>query len=87
MKLTALECQKEGITFAGVHDSYWCHAGDTARMGQILRTQFIKLHSSPLIFSLHYNFITRYPHLTFPKIPAPGTFDLNQVQDSTYFFS
>mmetsp|Transcript_41821 Transcript_41821/g.63939 ORF Transcript_41821/g.63939 Transcript_41821/m.63939 type:complete len:169 (+) Transcript_41821:3059-3565(+) len=28
MMVTALECSKQNITFAGVHDSYWTHASD-----------------------------------------------------------
>ena len=37
MMLTALECEKEGITFAAVHDSYWTHPSDITRMNAILR--------------------------------------------------
>ena len=87
MKLTALKCFKEGINYAGVHDSYWTHAADVTRMNAILRTQFINLHESPLIDDLHDNFIKRYPNKKFPKIPEPGTFDLKEIEKSTYFFS
>lgn len=61
MMLTAIQCKKEGITFAGVHDSFWTHPADVDRMGQILRDQFIELHSAPLIDSLRDGFVTRYP--------------------------
>jgi DNA-directed RNA polymerase len=27
MMLTAIACNKAGLSFAGVHDSYWTHAG------------------------------------------------------------
>ena len=37
MMYTALECQKRGIIFAAVHDSYWTHACDIDDMGEILR--------------------------------------------------
>lgn len=87
MMLTALNCKREGITFAGVHDSYWTHAADVKRMNEILRSQFIKLHGSPIINSLHDNFVSRYPHQKFPRIPELGDFDLNEVKQSTYFFS
>jgi len=87
MMFTALECEKEGITFAGVHDSYWTHAADVERMGSILRRQFINLHGSPLIADLNENFVSRYPHHKFPRIPKQGDFALEEVQDSTYFFS
>ena len=87
MMFTALQCQKEGITFAGVHDSYWTHAADVDRMGSILRRQFINLHGSPLISDLNETFTSRYPHQKFPRIPERGDFALEEVQDSTYFFS
>lgn len=85
--LTALKCREEGITFAGVHDSFWTHPSDIERMNYLLRQEFIKLHSSPLIQNLYDNFKTRYPHKEFPPIPQPGDFDLNEIQKSTYFFS
>lgn len=76
-----------GITFAAVHDSYWSHACNTVKMGAILREQFVKVHSAPLLETLNSNFISRYPHEKFPKIPARGTFDLEEVKKSTYFFA
>jgi DNA-directed RNA polymerase len=62
MMLTAVKSMREGIVFAGVHDSYWTHASDVHRMSHILREQFINLHGSPLIYDLHDNFVSRYPH-------------------------
>lgn len=56
-------------------------------MNKILREQFVRLHGSPLLENLQDNFLTRYPHEKFPKIPTRGTFDLNEVKNSTYFFS
>jgi len=56
-------------------------------MGQILRKQFIAVHSSPLITTLSDNFARRYPHRNFPKIPKRGDFDLNEINEATYFFS
>lgn len=41
MMFTALACRDENITFAAVHDSYWTHACDVDRMGEILREQFV----------------------------------------------
>ena len=61
MMFTALECRKQGITFAGVHDSYWTHAADVSNLNSILRNQFVDLHGSPLIETLHNNFSSRYP--------------------------
>ncbi len=38
--------------FAGVHDSYWTHAGTVDHMNRILREQFVELHSRPLLQNL-----------------------------------
>jgi hypothetical protein len=44
MMRTALACAKEGVTFAGVHDSFWTHAGDVGAMAALLRDEFASLH-------------------------------------------
>jgi DNA-directed RNA polymerase, mitochondrial len=87
MMLTSLRCKEEGITFAAVHDSYWTHPSDITNMNRILREEFVKLHSSPLIHNLNENFTSRYPHEKFPEVPKQGSFNLNNVKESTYFFS
>jgi|LauGreDrversion4_2_1035121.scaffolds.fasta_scaffold42902_5 DNA-directed RNA polymerase len=76
MMYTALECQDVGITFAAVHDSFWCHAANISPMNRILRKQFINLHGSPLLEGLYENFTSRYPKEKFPEIPNRGEFDL-----------
>ena len=87
MMLTAIECYQKNITFAAVHDSYWTHASDVRLMNKILREQFVDLHGSPLIHMLNENFESRYPHEKFPAIPEQGDFNLEEVKESTYFFS
>jgi DNA-directed RNA polymerase len=49
MMLTTIECKKQGITFASVHDSFWTHACDIDKMSDVLRQSFIQLHSQPLL--------------------------------------
>jgi DNA-directed RNA polymerase, mitochondrial len=56
-------------------------------MNNILRQQFINLHGSPLLENLYANFLARYPKEKFPEIPKRGSFELEEVQKSTYFFS
>jgi DNA-directed RNA polymerase len=34
---TAIECDKLGIYFAAVHDSYWTHAADVEVLHDVLR--------------------------------------------------
>ncbi|KRX08397.1 hypothetical protein PPERSA_08596 [Pseudocohnilembus persalinus] len=84
---TARECTKEGIVFASVHDSYWTHAADVERMNVILREQFVKLYSEPLLENLLKSFQKRYPDIDFPKIPERGKLDLEMVKGSSYFFN
>jgi DNA-directed RNA polymerase len=84
---TALQCKKEGITFAAVHDSYWTHAGTIDRMNELLRDEFIRLHSQPLLENLKESFVTRFPQIDFPEIPARGEFRLENVKKSLYFFA
>jgi len=84
---TAVECKKEGIAFAAVHDSYWTHAGTIDRMNEILRDQFIKLHGQPLLENLKESFERRFPQISFPDIPKRGDFHLKNIKDSIYFFA
>lgn len=45
MMMTAVACRKAGLAFAGVHDSFWTHAGSVDEMNKILRDSFVELHS------------------------------------------
>lgn len=86
MMMTALACRDEGITYASVHDSFWTHACSVDKMNFILRDQFIKLHSQPLLEELREFFIEKYA-LDFPVVPKRGNLDLNLVAQSKYFFN
>ncbi|EFN51901.1 hypothetical protein CHLNCDRAFT_27382 [Chlorella variabilis] len=87
MMLTAIACQQEGIDFAGVHDSFWTHAGTVERMNELLREKFIELHQQPLLEQLLEEFKRLYPTVDFPPIPPKGTLDLDQLRQAAYFFS
>lgn len=86
MMLTALECDKRGISFAAVHDSYWTHGCDIPEMNTILREQFVSLHSKPLLEDLQELFRLRHPGIDFLPLPERGDLDLEVVKDSPYFF-
>ncbi len=86
MMMTALDCERRGVTFASVHDSYWTHAGSMDEMNIALREQFIKLYSVDLLAKLHAELQERY-QLRLPPPPKRGTLDLERVRDSLYFFS
>ncbi|KAI6650343.1 DNA-directed RNA polymerase, mitochondrial [Oopsacas minuta] len=94
MMLTSLNCQREGVTFVSIHDSYWTHASTVDAMGRILRDQFILLHSQPILEDLASHFLSVYGDklsekaVTFFKnIPSKGNLDISQISDSKYFFS
>ena len=76
-----------GLQFAGVHDSFWTHAQNVPVMNRILREQFIKLYSQPLLEELRDSFIEQYPTAEIPPLPSKGNLDLHSLLDATYFFS
>ncbi|XP_003577161.2 DNA-directed RNA polymerase 1B, mitochondrial [Brachypodium distachyon] len=87
MMMTAVACNKQGLYFAGVHDSYWTHACDVDTMNKILREKFVELYDAPILENLLDSFETSFPTLRFPPLPERGDFDLNDVLQSPYFFN
>ncbi|KAL0275039.1 UNVERIFIED_CONTAM: hypothetical protein PYX00_003026 [Menopon gallinae] len=100
MMLTALNCERAGITFAAVHDCFWTHPSTVDALNVICREQFVALHSQDILKSLSTYFISRYHQRkqlpkTTPKlglnvlraVPKTGNLDLKQVLNSVYFFS
>ncbi|CAH8483814.1 unnamed protein product [Schistosoma haematobium] len=49
MMLTGLQCLKEGIVFASVHDCFWTHAATVDKLNRICREEFIALHSQSIL--------------------------------------
>ncbi|KAK4213813.1 DNA/RNA polymerase [Rhypophila decipiens] len=60
MLLSALECDRHGLTFAAVHDSFWTHACDIPAMSNVLRDAFIRIHQEDVISRLLAEFQARY---------------------------
>ncbi|KRX97937.1 DNA-directed RNA polymerase, mitochondrial [Trichinella pseudospiralis] len=60
MMLTSLYCQRDGLTFASVHDCYWTHASTVDAMAHILRQQFVRLHSEPVLKQLSEYLISSF---------------------------
>jgi DNA-directed RNA polymerase, mitochondrial len=73
MILSALMCDKVGLTFAAVHDSFWSHAGDIDKMNGILRDAFIRIHSENVIGRLAAEFDVRYKGGIYLAKLVPGT--------------
>ncbi|KAK7273262.1 hypothetical protein RIF29_14311 [Crotalaria pallida] len=87
MMMTAVACKKEGLNFAGVHDSYWTHACDVDKMNRVLREKFVELYETPVLENLLEGFQSSFPTLSFPPLPERGDFDLRDVLESPYFFN
>ncbi|XP_074589982.1 DNA-directed RNA polymerase 2, chloroplastic/mitochondrial-like [Curcuma longa] len=87
MMMTAVACQRAGLNFAGVHDSYWTHACDVDQMNRILREKFVELYETPILENLLESFQQSFPTLSFPPLPERGDFNLNDVLESPYFFN
>jgi DNA-directed RNA polymerase len=56
-------------------------------MGEILRRQFVSLHSQPLLEDLLKFYRHTFPNIPFNQIPQRGDFQMSRVLDSTYFFA
>ncbi|KAI7901013.1 uncharacterized protein BX663DRAFT_516005 [Cokeromyces recurvatus] len=66
MLMSAVACHRKGLTFASVHDSYWTHACDVDAMNEVIRDQFIELHSQPIMENLLNEFKERYQNYRVP---------------------
>ncbi|XP_065731273.1 DNA-directed RNA polymerase, mitochondrial isoform X17 [Phocoena phocoena] len=98
---SSVDTSQKGLTFVSVHDCFWTHAADVAVMNQVCREQFVRLHSQPILHNLSRFLIERFcsdPRTsksiwvsrltdTLLSVPKTGTFNLEQVKHSTYFFS
>jgi len=60
MLMSATACDKAGLTFASVHDSFWTHACDVDTMSVILREAFVRMHQGGLVKRLRDEFLKRY---------------------------
>ena len=64
-----------------------CEIGDIDQMNELLRQQFVKLYSQPILENFLQSLEIRYPGLTFPKLPEKGNLDLQSILQSPYFFN
>ncbi|CAH8257549.1 unnamed protein product [Arabidopsis lyrata] len=87
MMMTAVACNRVGLSFAGVHDSFWTHACDVEIMNTILREKFVELYEKPILENLLESFQKSFPDISFPPLPERGDFDLRKVLQSPYFFN
>jgi DNA-directed RNA polymerase len=88
MMRTILHLYAEGLRhFAMVHDSYGVHACDVDLLNRVLREEFVRIYSEPVL----QNFIDQqrkaHPGIKLPDPPKTGDLDIRQVLESPYFFA
>lgn len=86
--LTVLRGTEEGISaWALVHDSFGTHASETTRLNATLRAEFVAMYRSDWLGAIRDEISSYAPHVQIPPLPAMGTFDLDEVNGSEFFFS
>jgi DNA-directed RNA polymerase, mitochondrial len=87
MMLTVNRLYSLGIRhFAMVHDSFGVHAADVDLLHRVLREEFVRIYSEPVLVNfLRGQLLDSGTFL--PALPAQGNLDIQQVLESTYFFA
>lgn len=49
MFMTCLAAKSEGLSFVAVHDSFWTHSKDIDRLSELIREEFVRLYSTPIV--------------------------------------
>lgn len=84
---TVNACDTAGIqSFAMVHDSFGCLAGDSSQMAQILRSQYASMFSHDILADFRDQ-LQNQLEAPLPPLPPYGTLDPEVVRDSPYFFA
>jgi len=80
--------REEGVeSFMTIHDSFATHAGDVDVLLDALKSQFVKLHSEPIMENLKKELEERFG-VELPSIDYVNeNFDISQVGKSDYFFA
>lgn len=87
MHMVVAAAVEEGMThFAMIHDDFGTHACHIERFQEIIREQFVKLHSETRILDdLKAQHEERYG-VELPDVPPYGSLDLKEVIRSPFFF-
>lgn len=88
---TVVQCEEQGVdSFALIHDSFGTHAGNTHILAKSLRETFVAMYSKDNLEIFRNEIIEQLPtelRDLVPPVPTKGTLNLNDVLESTYFFS
>ncbi|PYR96159.1 MAG: hypothetical protein DMG16_28625, partial [Acidobacteria bacterium] len=88
MMRTINRLHAEGIRhFAMVHDSYGVHACDIDLLHRVLREEFVRIYSEPVLQNFLDQQRKAHPGISLPDPPQTGDLDIQQVLSSPYFFA
>jgi DNA-directed RNA polymerase len=88
MMCTVNRLYAEGLRhFAMVHDSYGVHACDVDLLHRVLREEFVRIYSEPVLQNFLNEQRAAYPYIELPDAPQTGNLDIRQVLESRYFFA
>jgi DNA-directed RNA polymerase len=88
MMQTVIRLYSEGIRhFAMVHDSFGVHACDIDLLNRVLREEFVRIYSEPILANFLKEQMKAHPDVDLPALPAAGDLDIRQVLSSPYFFA
>ena len=87
MFLTIRRMILNGIfSFSMIHDSYGCHCNDVDVMRDILREEFVKMHSVNQLEKFRSD-VQNQLGIMLPEVPDTGDLDVTEVLLSDYFFA
>jgi DNA-directed RNA polymerase, mitochondrial len=66
---------------------YGVHACDVDLLNRILREEFVRIYSEPVLKNLLDQQRQANPDLELPELPPTGNLDIRQVLESPYFFA
>jgi len=86
MMRTVASASRQGVThFSMVHDSYGTHAADLPKIQQLVRSEAVDIFGSrSLLTDLHDEFSRQLGSV--PTPPEIGSYDVNDLATSKYFF-
>ena len=92
LMLTVVRAKQAGInSFACIHDSFGCPAGEVETFFRIVRESFVEMYETVDVLGSFRDEITQQlsdeGKEKLPALPARGTLDLSQVVDSRFCFA
>lgn len=71
-----------------VHDDYGTHAADTQLLFELLREAFVEMYrDNDVLMRFYLEVKEQLPGVEIPEPPTKGSFDIEQVLESDFFFA